>query len=137
MLNRSHMPTRAPALYLLLVLIAGLCAARAVTAPIGLALAMALLLAALSWRLSRPRDGLWLLSFLAAGALAFWAYGSLRLPRQPETTQLERPIREARLHFEVERVMQAHNDYGKATGIARVIEATPTKIGRASCRERV
>ena len=86
MLNRSHMPTRAPALYLLLVLIAGLCAARAVTAPIGLALAMALLLAALSWRLSRPRDGLWLLSFLAAGTLAFWAYGSLRLPRQPETT---------------------------------------------------
>lgn len=126
MLNRSHMPTRAPALYLLLVLIAGLCAARAVTAPIGLALAIALLLAALSWRLSRPRDGLWLLSFLAAGALAFWAYGSLRLPRQPETTQLERPIREARLHFEVERVMQAHNDYSKATGIARVIEATPT-----------
>ena len=63
----------------------------------------------------------WLLCFLAACALAFWAYGSLRLPRQPETTQLERPIREARLHFEVERVMQAHNYYSKATGLLKPI----------------
>jgi competence protein ComEC len=126
MLSRQKMPTRAPALYLLLGMVAGLCAAREATAPVGLALSLALALALLSVGFARPRSGLWLLSFLAAATLAAWAYGSLRLPGKPDPAELELPVREATLHFKVLRVMQAHNAYGQATGIARMLEASPT-----------
>lgn len=120
------MPTRAPALFLLLGMVGGLCLGREVEAPIGAALGVALLLALLSLVLSRQRSGLWLLSFLAACTLAFWAYGTLRLPAKPEAAQLEMPVREAELSFVVERVMQARSQYGQATGIAQIVEATPT-----------
>ena len=135
MLNRQNMPTRAPALYILAGMVAGLLLAKETEAPVGWALGMALALAAFSFRLSRRRSGLWLLSFLAAGTLAFWAYGSLRLPARPDGAQLELPIREAELHFVVERVMQARNPYDEATGIARIVEATPTS--RLSRGDRV
>lgn len=117
------MPTRAPALLLLVGLIAGLNLAREASAPTMLALGAALFLAVLSLLLSRRRSGLWLLSFLAAAILAAWTYGTLRFPAVPEPAQLELPIREAQLHFAVERVMQARNEYGNATGIAHIIEA--------------
>lgn len=120
------MPTRAPALFLLLGIIAGLCVAREATAPVGWAFGAAFVLAGLSLLHSRRESGLWLLSFLVATTLAFWGYGSLRLPTTPSTAQLELPIREAHLHFEVERVMQERNAYDKATGIARIVEANPT-----------
>jgi len=107
-------------------MIAGLVVAREVMAPVGLALVTAGFLAALSLWLSRERRGLWLLSFLVAAMLAAWAYGSLRFPATPCAAQLELPLREAQLHFEVERVMQARNKYGKATGIARIVEANAT-----------
>lgn len=126
MLSRQNLPTRAPALYLLLGMIAGLCAARQVAPPVGLALGIALALTALSLGCARRRSRLWLFSFLAAASLAAWAYGSLRLPDNPDPAQLELPVREAKLRFEVERVMQARNPYDKATGIARILEASPT-----------
>lgn len=126
MMSRENMPTRAPALYLLLAMVAGLCAAREVAPPVGLALGSALALSTLSLIYARRRKGLWLLSFLTAALLASWAYGSLRLPGKPDPAQLELPMREAALHFEIERVMQARSPYDQATGIARIVEASPT-----------
>lgn len=124
--TRNKMPTRAPALFLLLGMIAGLCMAREAVAPVGLALGTACALASLSLLISNKRSGLWQISFLTAATLAFWAYGTMRLPHTPESKQLELPIREAHLHFKVERVMQARTDYGNATGIGRIVEANPT-----------
>ena len=125
--NQVQMPTRAPALYLLLGMILGLCAAREAPAPIALALGAALTLTCLSLLHSTGRShGLWLFSFVAASALTFWAYGTLRLPATPDSAELQLPIREAHLHFEVERVMQARNAYEKSTGIGRIVEANKT-----------
>ena len=120
------MPTRAPALFLLVGMIAGLQFAREVPAPTGLALSAAFFLTVLSLRLSLKRSGLWHFSFLAAATLTAWSYGTLRFPEKPDPAELELPIREAHLQIEVERVMQARNEYGNATGIARIVEANRT-----------
>ncbi|MGZ0708245.1 ComEC/Rec2 family competence protein [Coraliomargarita sp. W4R53] len=120
------MPTRAPALFLLVGMIAGFCLARAAAAPLTFSLLTALSLASLSLFLSRNKNGLWLFSFITATTLAAWAYGTLRLPAKPDPALLEVPIREAYLHFKVERVMQARNHYGNATGIARIVQANST-----------
>lgn len=123
---QNHMPTRAPALYLLVGMIAGLCAAKEVEAPVGLVAISALLLTATSLWLSLKQSRLWLACFVSAAALAFWAYGSLRLPDTPPSEQLRLPIREAHLHFEVERILQAENVFSKTSGIGRIVEANPT-----------
>lgn len=120
------MPTRAPALFLLLGMVGGLFLAREATAAVELALSAAALLAGLSFLISKDRPGLWMLSFVTAAFLAAWAYGTLRFPEKPEAAQLELPIREAYLHFEVDRVMQARNQFGKASGIASIVEANGT-----------
>jgi competence protein ComEC len=134
--NRQQMPTRAPALYLLVGIIVGLCVAREVAAPIGLALGVAFALTSLSLLHSTGRSKwLWLFIFLAAATLTFWAYGTIRLPAKPDSAELNMPIREAHLHFEVERVMQARNLYDKATGIGRIVEAN--KASRLERGEKV
>lgn len=120
------MPTRAPALFLLVSIVIGLCAARAAAAPVALALAAALVLSWISLRLSAKSNGLWPFSFLVAGTLACWAYGTIRLPEKPDSAELELPVREAHLHFEVVRVMQARNSYDNATGIGRIVVANKT-----------
>jgi competence protein ComEC len=126
------MPTRAPALFLLVGIVVGLWLAREVAAPVGFAISTALILSVLSVWLSHGRagtgtgNGLWLLSFTGAAVLAFWAYGTLRQPTKPDSAELSLPIREASLHFEVERVMQARNAFDNATGIGRIVEANVT-----------
>lgn len=128
------MPTRAPALYLLVSMIAGLWAAKLAEAPVGLVAIIALLLTATSIWFSIKNSWLWLVCFVIAAALAFWAYGSLRYPNTPLSEQLRLPIREARLHFEVERVLQAENVFSKTSGIGCIVEANPTSRLAAGSR---
>jgi len=124
--RHNQTPTRAPALFLLIGIVLGLILAREVTAPIVFVLSVAGLMAGLSYGLSKHSGGLWLLSFMTAATLSAWAYGTLRLPTKPESAQLQLPIREAHLHFEVDRVMQARSQFGNASGVARIIEANAT-----------
>ena len=124
--RHNQTPTRAPALFLLIGIVLGLILAREVTAPIGFVLSVAGLMAGLSYGLSKHSGRLWLLSFMTAATLSAWAYGTLRLPTKPESAQLQLPIREAHLHFEVDRVMQARSQFGNASGVARIIEANAT-----------
>ena len=124
--RHNQIPTRAPALFLLIGMVLGLVLAREVTAPIGSVLCAAGLMAGLSYRLSKQSGALWLLSFMTAATLSAWSYGTLRFPTKPKSAQLQLPIREAYLHFEVDRVMQARSQFGNASGIARIIEANAT-----------
>lgn len=123
---QSQTSTRAPALYLLVGMIAGLCAAKEVEAPTGLVIITAFLLSATSLWFSFKHSRLWLVCFLAATTLTFWVYGSMRLPDTPPSEQLRFPIREAHLQFKVERVLQAQNIFSKTSGIGRIVEANPT-----------
>jgi competence protein ComEC len=124
--RRNQIPTRAPALFLLMGMVLGLILAREFTAPIGFVLCVAGLMAGLSYGLSKQSGRLWLLSFMTATTLSAWAYGTLRFPTKPESTQLKLPIREVDLHFEVDRVMQARSQFDNASGIARIIGANAT-----------
>ncbi len=125
MLDSNDTPTRAPALLLLLGMIIGLCVAKETAAPILLSFLAAAFLASLSLLQATGRPRIWWLSFLSAAILAFWSYGTLRLPHKPEPQILDRPEREARITFEVERILQAETHFGKATAIARMITAQP------------
>ena len=124
--RQNRMPTRAPALFLLIGMVLGLILAHEVTAPIGFVLSAGGLMAGLSYGLSKQSGGQWLLSFMTAATLSAWAYGTLRFPAKPESAQLQLPIREAYLHFEVDRVMQARSQFGNASGVARIIKANAT-----------
>ena len=124
--HRNQIPTRAPVLFLLIGMVLGLILAREVTAPIGFVLCVAGLMAGLSYGLSKQSGAPWLLSFMTAVTLSAWAYGTLRFPTKPESAQLSLPIREAYLHFKVDRVMQAGSQFGNASGVARIIEANVT-----------
>jgi competence protein ComEC len=135
--RHNQIPTRAPALFLLIGMVLGLVLAREVTAPIGFVLCVAGLIAGLSYGLSKQNSGsgLWLLSFMTAATLSAWAYGTLRFPTKPESAQLQLPIREAYLLFEVDRVMQVRSQFGNASGVARIIEANATS--RLKLRDKV
>ena len=124
--RRNQIPTRAPALFLLIGMVLGLIVAREFTAPIGFVLCVAALMAGLSYGLSKQSGRLWLLSFMTAATLSAWAYGTLRFSAKPESSQLKLPIREVHLHLEVDRVMQARSQFDNASGIARIIEANAT-----------
>ena len=124
--GRKQIPTRAPALFLLMGMVLGLILAREFIAPTGFVLIAAALMAGLSYGLSEQSSGLWLLSFMAAATLSAWAYGTLRFSTKPDSAQLKLPIREVHLHFEVDRVMQARSQFGNASGTARIIEANAT-----------
>ena len=124
--RRNQIPTRAPAFFLLMGMVLGLILAREITAPIAFVLCVAALMAGLSYGLSKQSGRLWLFSFMTAATLSAWAYGTLRFPAKPESAQLELPIREVHLHFEVDRVMQARSQFDNASGIARIIEANAT-----------
>ena len=98
--------------------------ARALPAGLPVAL-LALGLALLSWRMAQSgRPHSWMLFFLASTILGFWFYGSMRLPADPASELLTRPPREVTVELEIERVMQAENDYGKSTGVGRVLESS-------------
>lgn len=119
-------PQRAPALHLLAGIIPGLLLARMTPVDPWIFFA-ALALALLAWRLAGwNKTGLWSLAFISSAVLGFWAYGSARLPSQPATERLDMPPREAALELKIQRVMQAKNRFGKATGVARVLAASET-----------
>jgi len=80
-------------------------------------------------------QGIWLSSFLISSALAFWAYGQLRLPETPDAFSLSLPQREATLTLKIERVMQPLSQYRKSSGIARVLEAP--KVSRLQRGDRI
>lgn len=87
----------------------------------------ALALAFLAWRLAGwNKTSLWSLVFISSAVLGFWAYGSARLPSQPAPERLDMPPREAVLELKIQRIMQAENRFGKATGVARVLAASET-----------
>lgn len=126
MTDPLQMPTRAPALYLVIGLMGGLSLARIVDAPIPLTLLTAAGLAGLSY-LAAVRDrSVWLLCFITATLLASWNYGTLRLPHKPELAELNRPLREAQLNFEVERILRERTRFDKASGIGRILSANKT-----------
>ena len=74
--RRNQIPTRAPALFLLMGMVLGLILAREFTAPIGLVLCVAALMAGLSYGLSKQSGRLWLISFMTATTLSAWTYGT-------------------------------------------------------------
>ncbi|WP_308950564.1 ComEC/Rec2 family competence protein [Thalassobacterium maritimum] len=120
------MPTRAPALFLLVGMVLGLCLASTQPAPVAFSLTFALFLAGFSYYFAKRGSSLWLLSFITATSLTAWAYGTLRLPMTPSSDFLKLPAREAFLQFEVERILQERNQYGRLSGIANVIDANTT-----------
>lgn len=124
--RRSQIPSHAPALFLLIGMIAGYCLARVIIAPVPWVVAAALGATGLSLRFAEQQRLKWFLSFVAATTLTAWAYGSVRLPSKPSQELLMLPMREAHVTFEVERVMQARSAYGEGSGIGRVIEANAT-----------
>ena len=124
---RNLAPQRAPAFVLLPSMTGGLLLSKALPVDQAAVAWIALLLAAAAyWLALRGKTWLWLTAFTCAATSAFWAYGSLRLPRDADAFALSLPPRETRLALKLERVMQAKNSYGKATGIARVLEAPET-----------
>lgn len=119
---------RAPLLSVLIALVLGLLLARAFEAPLPPLLCAALLgsLATLALTRFASLRKLWLLSFLISATYCFWAYGLLRLPATPPSEHLALPPREAQLSLEILRVMHPGERYGKPSGIARVLAASPT-----------
>ena len=121
--DSNPMPQRAPSLILLLGVIPGLMAARVTEAPIAASITLALLFAIVSFTIAHRRQWLWSIPLITATALAFWAYGTVRLPTTPTQEQLERPVREVIMEIEIVRILQARSSYNHSTGLARVIEA--------------
>ncbi len=132
---------RAPAAYLLVgaILGIGLAGMSAPPLPHQALLAGALALAAGSLYCARAeRCGFrWQATFVAAATLAFWAYGSTRLPRLPDADELALPPREQTLHLEVERIfLPADQDrYGRTSGIGRILR--DPEVGRIRAGDRV
>ena len=116
---------RAPMLPLLSGLIAGLIAAKHVNVPLHLLLSLAfagsLISFLLVWFASPQR--FWAPGFLASATVCFWAYGQIWLPPTPSQRNLELPARETRISFEVQAVMGTVDRYGRASGLARVLQA--------------
>jgi len=124
---KEHMPQRAPILVALPCIIVGLLLSRHYTPFPLVSLSAALCLGTVSlWLAKKCKPTSWLLTFMAATTLGFWAYGNIRLPALVSEAELSVPPREARLKLQVERVMQAENEWGKATGIAKVLKAPET-----------
>lgn len=124
--TRNQFSQRAPALFLLPGIVAGLILAREAPAH-PTALFCAIVLALLSWWLARQEQSrLWFLTFVVSSTLGFWCYGTARLPADPPPEFLGLPPREARLHLKIVRVLQPENQFGHSTGIARVLHAGQT-----------
>jgi competence protein ComEC len=124
--TRYQFTQRAPALFILPGIIVGLLLARVMPAAPWVAVC-AIVLAGLSALLAkRDKSVFWLVIFTASTVLGFWFYGTVRLPAQPAPELLSLPPREAMVEFEIRRVMQAENPYGKSTGVARIIDASKT-----------
>jgi len=123
---KNQFSQRSPALFILPGMISGLLFAGIVPAEPTAAIS-ALMLALLSYTLAKHGKAvLWLVAFTGSCILGFWCYGTLRLPSPPDSAALSYPPREARLALTVDRIMQAEDQFGQATGIARVIDAPAT-----------
>jgi len=123
---RNQFSQRTPALWILPGMIAGLLLAKTHAASATVAVA-ALALALLSWHFARRnKSGAWWLMFLLSSGLGFWAFGTARLPDRPAPERLAMPPREATLELKIQRIMQAENQFGKSSGIARVLRASTT-----------
>lgn len=120
------MPVRAPSLYLLFGIVAGFWVSGHFTAPGSLLLGLALVGSIVGLLASSGRGILWTCCFLVAATLSAWSYADWRLPDKPLQSEIDLPIREASLRFEVTQVMQAKSAYGTASGLGRILEADPT-----------
>ncbi len=115
---------RAPLLWIVLPLAAGLAAARAGDlAAAGWPLAAALPAAALAAACAGPAPRLWGIALVAALALAGMA--SFALHRQPRPRWPGRPPREARLSLELEHLVPPAPNRPAATGLATIRRADP------------
>jgi competence protein ComEC len=125
---------RAPALVLLVGMIAGLSLSRVHPVDEIFFASGALTLALLSFFLvHRSKEVLWMLTILLSTVLGFWAYGTVRLPEKPDEKYELLPIREARLTLKIERIMQASDRFGRTTGVAKVLHAPDlSRIGQNS-----
>ncbi len=119
---------RAPALFLLPGMIAGLALAWSFKAQPAVLCMGAALAAGASWWLNRKRTtpALWFLCFMLGTTLAFWAYGHMRFPGKPSAVALSMPEREATLTLDIERTFSSTAAQYTANGIARVQEAGST-----------
>ncbi|NBB80246.1 MAG: hypothetical protein GVY36_12525 [Verrucomicrobia bacterium] len=126
MVSQKQSSPRAPALSLLVSVIIGFCISRAAEAPAWITLGSALVLGVFSAKIALTRPHLWLFCFFAAATLSAWTYASWRLPSPPGHKEIDLPVREATLHFEVTQVMQARTAYGGASGLGRVLQADAT-----------
>ena len=120
--EKQPVQVRAPLLYLLTGIIAGLLLSQVLHPPRGLLICLASALGVLA--LFRHKSGWqWTVAFLSATTLAFWAYGILRLPHTPDSGTLGLPEREANLVLDVQRLFGAKSRHGSISGIAVVREA--------------
>lgn len=119
---------RSPILPLLLGMILGLNLASHTCAPLYMLLTGALIgsCATLLLAGTKKLKWIWMLCFLTCTTLTFWTYGQIRLPTSPDPFNLALPAREARLTLEIQRVMQPGERFGKASGLARVLNAPAT-----------
>lgn len=119
-------PTRAPALYPLVAMIAGLLLARHLPLPPLLLTIAACGLALGALRLARVSTVSWGLCFCLSATLGGWAYGTFRLPATPPDPILNLPLRETTLTVKMDRVFTPSDAYNTAAGLARVQTAPPT-----------
>lgn len=112
---------RAPLLWLVLPMMAGLAVGRAgVTAPVGVLLGGALVAALAAVALARSRPRAWPVAIVLAGLLAGHASYRLHRPRIAAWDAL--PPREARVELQLDRVFHGH-DPRKVSGLATVAAA--------------
>ncbi|MFP4167126.1 MAG: ComEC/Rec2 family competence protein [Opitutales bacterium] len=134
---QRRIQARAPALYPLAGIVLGLVVAAHLHPPPALLLAGALAATMLALKLCTafPRrfTVAWALAYIAAATLAAWTYGIIRLPETPPPEQLALPERETTLEFQVQRIFQEKDSFGRTSGIARLIadpEIGPLRKGR-------
>jgi len=121
-------PARAPMLWLLLGLLAGLILARHFWVPLPLLLSLALIGSLITLYCSRTQAlrRQWIACFLISATLCFWAYAQIRLPSAPSAFNRALPKREAQLSIQLQRLMQPGTVNRKPSGLARVLNAPTT-----------
>lgn len=114
---------RAPNLYLLAGIVAGLLLSQLGNPPplklLTIATPCALLAVLSLWQ---PQRHYWLPSFFAAAALCSWAYAELRLPQAPSQPERELPARECTLTIRIQRIFN-NTPQQRASGIAKIHSA--------------
>ena len=120
--DHRQIQVRAPLLYLLVGILAGLLLSQQFQPQVVQLLSTSLLLGLIgiikhriAWQ--------WAIYYLTAATLLFWAYGLLRLPHAPNNTTLTLPEREAELVLDVKRIFGSESPYGSTSGIAMIRDA--------------